>query len=81
QVQQHASLSKAAGALLGIWGMAMLLGAAGGASDPLQPLKVFTGTAVAAAPSKQHFIDLVRIVPEEAKAKRIPIGASRTVLQ
>jgi molecular chaperone IbpA len=26
-------------------------------------------------------IDLVRIVPEEAKAKRIPIGARRTVLQ
>ena len=58
QVQQHTSLSKAAGALLGLWGMAMLLGAAGGASDPMQPLKVFTGTAVAAAPSEQHFIDL-----------------------
>ena len=58
QVQQHTSLSKAAGALLGLWGMAMLLGAAGGASNPMQPLKVFTGTAVAAAPSEQHFIDL-----------------------
>ena len=58
QVPQHTSLSKAAGALLGLWGMAMLLGAAGGASDPMQPLKVFTGTAVAAAPSEQHFIDL-----------------------
>jgi thiol:disulfide interchange protein DsbD len=57
-VQQHASLSNAAAALIGIWGMAMLLGAAGGANDPLQPLKVFTGTAVAAVPSDQHFIDL-----------------------
>ncbi|MDO9321756.1 MAG: protein-disulfide reductase DsbD [Pseudomonas sp.] len=58
QVPQHASLSKAAGALLGLWGMAMLLGAAGGADDPLQPLKVYAGTSVAAAPSEQHFIDL-----------------------
>ncbi|WP_339083106.1 protein-disulfide reductase DsbD [Pseudomonas sp. TMP9] len=58
QVQQHTSLCKAAGALLGIWGMALLLGAAGGASDPLQPLKVYAGTSVAAAPSEQHFIGL-----------------------
>lgn len=58
QVQQHTSLSKAAGTLLGLWGMAMLLGAAGGASDPMQPLKVYAGTGVAAAPIEQHFIDL-----------------------
>lgn len=58
QVPQHASLSKAGGALLGIWGMAMLLGAAGGADDPLQPLKVYAGTAVAASPSEQHFIGM-----------------------
>lgn len=36
----------------------MLLGAAGGASDPVRPLKVFTGNAVAAVPSERHFIDL-----------------------
>jgi thiol:disulfide interchange protein DsbD len=58
QLKQHASLSNAAAALIGIWGMAMLLGAAGGANDPQQPLKVFTSTAVAAIPSEQHFIDL-----------------------
>lgn len=58
QVQQHRSLSKAGGALLGIWGMAMLLGAAGGASDPMQPLKVYAGTSVLASPNAQHFIGM-----------------------
>jgi len=58
QVLQHASVAKAIGALLGIWGMAMVLGAAGGASDPLQPLKVYAGTGIAAAPNAQHVIGM-----------------------
>lgn len=58
QVLQHASVAKAIGALLGIWGMAMVLGAAGGASDPLQPLKVYASTGIAAAPNAQHVIGM-----------------------
>jgi thiol:disulfide interchange protein DsbD len=58
QLQQHAGLAKAGAALLGIWGMAMLLGAAGGASDPVQPLKVYAGTAVTATANEQHFIGM-----------------------
>lgn len=67
QVQQLASLSKAGGALLGIWGMAMLLGAAGGASDPMQPLKVYAGTAVAAGPNEQQFIGMNELAALEAE--------------
>jgi thiol:disulfide interchange protein DsbD len=58
QLQQHAGLAKAGAALLGIWGMAMLLGAAGGASDPMQPLKVYAGTAITATADEQHFIGM-----------------------
>ncbi|MDX1298908.1 MAG: protein-disulfide reductase DsbD [Pseudomonas sp.] len=58
QLQQHASLGKASAALLGIWGVAMLLGAAGGASDPMQPLKVYAGSSVAFAPTAQHFVGM-----------------------
>ncbi|WP_425914991.1 protein-disulfide reductase DsbD [Pseudomonas sp. GWSMS-1] len=58
QVLQHASVAKAIGALLGIWGMAMVLGAAGGASDPLQPLKVYAGTGIAAASNAQQVIGM-----------------------
>lgn len=72
QVQQHRSLSKAGGALLGIWGMAMLLGAAGGASDPMQPLKVYAGTSALASPNAQHFIGMnepAALEREQAAAK------------
>lgn len=58
QVTQHSSLSRASGALLGLWGVTMMLGAAGGASDPIQPLKVFTGNAVAAAQIESHHTDI-----------------------
>ncbi|MCF7202115.1 protein-disulfide reductase DsbD [Pseudomonas oligotrophica] len=37
--------SRAAGVLCGLWGAAMLLGAAGGASDPWRPLAVYAGGA------------------------------------
>jgi len=37
--------SRAAGVLCGLWGAAMLLGAAGGASDPWRPLAVYAGAA------------------------------------
>jgi thiol:disulfide interchange protein DsbD len=36
-------LATSAAALLGLWGVLMLAGAAGGSDDPLQPLKVYVG--------------------------------------
>ncbi|WP_298188607.1 protein-disulfide reductase DsbD [uncultured Pseudomonas sp.] len=58
QLRQHASVAKAIGALLGIWGLAMVLGAAGGASDPMQPLKVYAGSSVVSASNAQHFVGI-----------------------
>lgn len=60
QLQRHQALSSSAAALAGVWGVALVLGAAGGAQDPTRPLAVFTGgvasaTAVEAA---QSFVDL-----------------------
>ncbi|WP_442964489.1 protein-disulfide reductase DsbD [Pseudomonas sp. MMS21 TM103] len=49
QLKQHQALSRSVAALSGIWGMAMVLGAAGGAQDPIRPLEVFTGGVVSAA--------------------------------
>lgn len=37
------------GAIIGLWGVLMLIGAAGGGHDPWQPLKVFSGSATEAA--------------------------------
>lgn len=48
QLQRHQSLSRAVASLAGIWGIAMLLGAAGGAHDPLRPLAIFTGDVATA---------------------------------
>lgn len=49
QLKQHQALSRSVAALSGIWGMALVLGAAGGAQDPIRPLEVFTGGVVSAA--------------------------------
>lgn len=43
ELHKYQALSKAVASLTGIWGIAMLLGAAGGAHDPLRPLAIFTG--------------------------------------
>src|SRR5471032_2460552 len=37
--------------VLGLWGAVLVVGAAGGSDDPWQPLKVYGGSRVAAAPS------------------------------
>ena len=60
QLQRHQALSRSAAALAGVWGVALVLGAAGGAQDPTRPLAVFTG-GVASATSveaSQGFVDL-----------------------
>jgi thiol:disulfide interchange protein DsbD len=43
ELHKYQALSRAVASLTGIWGIAMLLGAAGGAHDPLRPLAIFTG--------------------------------------
>lgn len=45
-VSSHQVLVKSFGTLTGVWGLAMLLGAAGGATDPLLPLDVYTGSTI-----------------------------------
>lgn len=51
---KRASLIAApAGVILGLWGAMMLIGAAGGADDPWQPLKVYSGSRAEAA-SERH---------------------------
>jgi thiol:disulfide interchange protein DsbD len=49
QLKRHQALSRSVAALSGIWGMALVLGAAGGAQDPIRPLEVFTGGVASAA--------------------------------
>lgn len=43
ELRKRQALSKAVASLAAIWGVTMLLGAAGGAHDPLRPLAIFTG--------------------------------------
>lgn len=43
ELVRHQALSRAVASLAGVWGVALLLGAAGGAQDVMQPLGVFTG--------------------------------------
>jgi len=43
ELVRHQALSRAVAALVGVWGVALLLGAAGGAQDVMRPLGVFTG--------------------------------------
>lgn len=48
QLKQHQALSRSVAALSGVWGVALVLGAAGGAQDPIRPLEVFTGSVASA---------------------------------
>lgn len=59
QVHRQRALVHAGAALLGLWGVAMLLGAAAGGHDPLRPLGVFSANAVtqAEAPAAS-FVDV-----------------------
>lgn len=49
QLKRHQALSRSVAALSGIWAVALVLGAAGGAQDPTRPLGVFTGGVASAA--------------------------------
>jgi len=65
--------------LIGLWGGAMLLGAAGGANDPLRPLAF---VAAAAAPAQTPGADdfMARFVPvktEQALAARVAAAGQR----
>lgn len=48
QLKQHQGLINSIAALSGVWGVALVLGAAGGAQDPNRPLAVFTGGVASA---------------------------------
>lgn len=63
-VSKHQVLLHSSGALIAAWGLALLLGAAGGATDPLQPLAMYAGPSesVVSSPSTA-FTDLD--TPEE----------------
>lgn len=58
ELVRHQALSRAVAALAGVWGVALLLGAAGGAQDVMRPLGVFTGGVVSSqgAESAHGFI-------------------------
>lgn len=57
QIKQHQALGRSVAALSGVWGVALVLGAAGGAQDPIRPLEVFTsGAAVNALEVTQGFV-------------------------
>lgn len=53
-VQRQRVLCQASGILLGLWGAAMLLGAAGGADDPRRPLAIYAGGVATAAAVEAH---------------------------
>ncbi|MGV8260814.1 cytochrome c biogenesis protein CcdA, partial [Pseudomonas aeruginosa] len=48
---RHAVLFGAAGCIFGLWGAAMLLGAAAGADDPWRPLQVYAAANRGATPT------------------------------
>jgi thiol:disulfide interchange protein DsbD len=52
-LQRAARLCAPVGLMLGLWGAMMLIGAAGGADDPWQPLKVYSGSKSQAG-GEQH---------------------------
>lgn len=49
----HSSMLHTAAMLAGVWGLTLLLGAAGGAVNPWQPLSVYSASATA-APAESH---------------------------
>jgi len=57
QIKQHQALGRSVAALSAVWGVALVLGAAGGAQDPIRPLEVFTsGASVNALEVTQGFV-------------------------
>ncbi|GLZ86500.1 thiol:disulfide interchange protein DsbD 2 [Metapseudomonas resinovorans] len=63
--------ARAAGAVLGLWGMSLLIGAAGGATDIQRPLAVYAGSTSphTTASSKTHFSDPATLDRELAAAR------------
>ncbi|MBT9569438.1 MAG: protein-disulfide reductase DsbD [Thiobacillus sp.] len=59
--------------LLGLWGSAMVIGAAGGATNPLQPLSFVTATAASAqgASNNDFMARFAPVKTEEALAARV----------
>jgi thiol:disulfide interchange protein DsbD len=49
----HSSMLHTAATLVGVWGLTLLLGAAGGAANPWQPLAIYSASATA-APAESH---------------------------
>ncbi|EKM94364.1 protein-disulfide reductase [Stutzerimonas degradans] len=71
-LQRQRVLCQASGVLLGLWGAAMLLGAAGGADDPRRPLAIYAGGVATAAAVEAHalgFSDPAVLDRELAAAK------------
>ncbi|MGY4824292.1 protein-disulfide reductase DsbD [Stutzerimonas chloritidismutans] len=71
-VQRQRVLCQAGGVLLGLWGAAMLLGAAGGADDPRRPLAIYPGGGAGAISAEAHalgFSDPAVLDRELAAAK------------
>lgn len=59
QLQRQRALAHAGAALLGLWGVAMVLGAAGGGHDPTRPLGVFSAVAAPQAEARSAgFVDV-----------------------
>jgi thiol:disulfide interchange protein DsbD len=60
QLELHQALCRSVAALTGVWGVALVLGAAGGAQDPIRPLGVFAGGVASAIPieAPQGFVGL-----------------------
>lgn len=65
--------------LFGLWGGAMVLGAAGGAKDPLQPLAFMTATAASAqtAVANDFMARFVPVKTEQALAARVAEAGQR----
>ncbi len=74
-VSKHQLLLHSSAALVGGWGLALLLGAAGGATDPLQPLAVYARSPVSVASSNSTtFTDLN--TPEELDSELAAASAA-----
>lgn len=72
----HRLAGSSTAALLGLWGVLMLVGAAGGSDDPLQPLKVYTGQAVTPVASSEA---VTRV--DQPQALQAELDAAKTAGQ
>ncbi|MDD1965623.1 protein-disulfide reductase DsbD [Pseudomonas putida] len=54
RLKRAAPICAPVGLILGLWGTMMLVGAAGGADDPWQPLKVYSGSRINSESASNH---------------------------